>query len=459
MLVASAAAGVALGVAYALSPLTVWFAVIAVLLLRWARQDLDPIDRHRVTALLAVAILVRLAAVAGLFALTDHRAVAFRTFFGDEEFFVRRAIWLRNIALGLPIHSADLIYSFDQVGETSYLYFLAAIQVLVGPSPYGVHLVAIGLYLAATILLFRIAYVDFGRMPALLGLVGLLFLPSLFAWSISALKEPAFFLLSALSIAGARQAVRARTIPGAIRNAAMVLVLLGIAESVRRAGSAILAIGLALGLAAAFIVPRPRWLLGVALAAPIAIGAVASRPAVQIRLYTMTKQAAWQHTGHILTPGYVYKTLGDRFYRSEAALDDMRADEASRFLANSIVAYAAAPLPWQVQSRAMLAYMPEQLVWYGMLLALPAGLLFSLRRNPLLASLLSAEAIVAAVLVAITGGNIGTLVRHRGMAIPYIVWLSAVGACELLSRAVGREPSALAAHPFDALQKTEPTCP
>ena len=29
--------------------------------------------------------------------------------------------------------------------------------------------------------------------------------------------------------------------------------------------------------------------------------------------------------------------------------------------------------------------------------------------------------------MALTSGNVGTLVRHRGLALPYIVWLSAVG--------------------------------
>ena len=38
-----------------------------------------------------------------------------------------------------------------------------------------------------------------------------------------------------------------------------------------------------------------------------------------------------------------------------------------------------------------------------------------------------------AAAVALNGGNVGTLVRHRGLALPYLVWLSAVGACQLVS--------------------------
>src|SRR5207302_1211121 len=84
-------------------------------------------------------------------------AKPFGIFFGDEEFFIRRSMSLRNLALGLPIHSADLIYAFDEVGQTSYLYVLAWLQVLIGPAPYGVHLVGAALYLAAAVLRFGMA--------------------------------------------------------------------------------------------------------------------------------------------------------------------------------------------------------------------------------------------------------------------------------------------------------------
>ena len=58
--------------------------------------------------------------------------------------------------------------------------------------------------------------------------------------------------------------------------------------------------------------------------------------------------------------------------------------------------------------------------------------------------------LVAAVTVAMVSGNVGTLVRHRGLAIPFMVWLSAVGACELIARARhrGERMAAITAHSF-----------
>ena len=131
-------AGIAVGVAYVLSPLTVLFVAAAAAIVHWAGRGLPESEQRLVRGLLVSAAVLRVIAVAWLFIASGRANVPFATFFGDEEFFIRRSIWLRNLAIGTPIHGADLIYAFDAVGETSYLYMLACIQVLVGPSPYGI---------------------------------------------------------------------------------------------------------------------------------------------------------------------------------------------------------------------------------------------------------------------------------------------------------------------------------
>jgi len=54
-------------------------------------------------------------------------------------------------------------------------------------------------------------------------------------------------------------------------------------------------------------------------------------------------------------------------------------------------------------------------------------------RDRQLTALLAAYAATAAMLVALTSGNVGTLVRHRGLAVPYLVWFSALGACKIVA--------------------------
>ena len=428
-------AGVGIGVVYVLSPLTIWFGVAMVLLVRSAVTGIDARERRWILTLLVAAIVLRLAAIGGLFLLTNHSQMPFGSFFGDEEYFIKRSIWLRNVALGIPVHGADLIYAFDEYSATSYLYVLAFIQVLVGPAPYGAHLLGVAFYVAGSVILYRTTRPAFGRMPALIGFGLLLFLPSLFAWSISALKEPLYFLLTASSLSLALRVIRG---PGAWRRllAGTTVAAIAIAiETVRPAGGLLSLASLTGGVVFAALVRRPRLLIVSMAALPIVAGAALAYPEVQVKVYGSVQAAARQHWGHVATPGYVYRLLDERFYPDRSEIADIEFRESAKFVARAIGKYLTVPLPWEVQSRPALAYVPEQIIWYILVALFPAGVVFACRRDPLTAGLLFAHALIAAVTVALISGNVGTLVRHRGLALPYLVWLSAVGVCGLISHA------------------------
>ena len=55
------------------------------------------------------------------------------------------------------------------------------------------------------------------------------------------------------------------------------------------------------------------------------------------------------------------------------------------------------------------------------------------------ATTLAAHAAAVMMMVALTSGNIGTLIRHRGLALPYLAWLAGLGAYECV-RAMTRRP-------------------
>jgi hypothetical protein len=115
-------------------------------------------------------------------------------------------------------------------------------------------------------------------------------------------------------------------------------------------------------------------------------------------------------------------------YPERSAIDRMSGGATARFLVRSAAEYLTVPRPWTIESRAALAFVPELMFWYCVLAVFPIGLIAALRRDALVTTLLSAYAFGVAALVALTGGNIGTLVRHRGLALPYLIWLSAAGA-------------------------------
>ena len=73
--------------------------------------------------------------------------------------------------------STDRRVSVDPLIDTGYVWILAALQIITGPSPYGVHLVGIVVYVGAAVLLYRAVRSAFGVPAALIGLGLLLFLP------------------------------------------------------------------------------------------------------------------------------------------------------------------------------------------------------------------------------------------------------------------------------------------
>ena len=433
----AAGAGLALGFAYTLSPLTVIVLASLYPLWRVASRGLSDRERHWLKAILVIAIAIRLLTVAGLFLSADP-AKPFATFFGDEELFKTRTIWLRNIGMGVPISKADMIYVFDDIAQSSYLYLLAYVQAIVGDAPYGVHLLNTLMYLCAVVGLYRLVRPSFGGVAALGGLALLLFVPSLLIWSVSALKEPLYTLVAAAEIACAVLVARAPR--WWLRAAALAGVVAGafLLQGVRNGGLVVVGVGAVGGLSLGLAFTRPRVLLAAAVALSLMTPILLTRPAVKGAMLKAAQVGVFNHTGHLLTPGRAYLLVDPRYYDDRYHLWAMPPSEAAQFVVRAVVSYFVIPLPQHVDSLATAAYLPEQIVWLTVVLLVVPGLVAGLRRDAVLTCLLAAHAVAAIMLVALNSGNIGTLIRHRGLAWPYLAWLAALGACDLIRRIAGR---------------------
>ena len=446
------AAGVTLGFAYTLSPLTVLVAGALAPLWRWASAGLTPQERRWLFGLFAIAVVLRAAAIGGLF-LTADPEIPYANFFGDEEFFKRKTTWLRNVSMGIPISKADFLYAFDRTGDSSYLDVLSYLQALVGLAPYGIHVLNAGAYLGAVLVLYRVVRKSFGGVAAVFGSVLLLFLPSLFVWSISALKEPLYFLVVAVNLGAALMMVRGRGWGWRLASLC-TLVAGGFALQTLREGGLVLAfVGVGGGFAMAFALSRPRLLLAACVAVPLVVTLALSRPAVQDRAWAGVHQVALKHWGYINTPGQTFKLMDPPFYVDRLAIKAMTVADVTRYGLRATWSYLTVPLPWQIESRSALAFLPEQMIWFVLLLLMPVGVVVGLRRDPLLTCVLVAHGLVAAAMVAVSGGNVGTLVRHRGLALPYLVWLSGLGAVQIARLVCSSAPSrglAVVVHPPDS---------
>jgi hypothetical protein len=424
------AAGALLGAVYTLSPLTVLVLGMLPMLWSWSSRGLSQRERHWLAVVLVVAVAARLLAIAALFLSAPH-AVPYANFFGDEELFKRRSIWLRNIGLGVPISGADFIYAYDDVGFSSHLYILAYLQAVIGAAPYGILVLDAALYIGGALALYRLVRPAYGGLASLGGLTLLLLLPSLFTWSITALKEPLYMCVGAIEVVAAANIVRQRGIWRKVLSAVVAVACGAVLQGLREGGLLMLAIGAGGGLAVAVLVSRPRLFLTALVALPLAIFIAFNRPAVQLRVWSAVQAAAYKHWGQVVTPGYTYKLFDPELYPEKSSMNSMTPAQAERFVLRAAAAYVVVPAPWQIESRTALAYLPEQVLWYLLCLFAPIGIWVGLRRDAVITSLLVCHAATAALMVALSGGNVGTLVRHRGLALPFVVWLSALGAVEV----------------------------
>jgi hypothetical protein len=430
-------AGIAVGGLYGLSPATVWFLLALPALFVWAGHGLGPRERRWIFGVLGAAVLLRLLVIAGLFLLGDHVNEAFAVLFGDERAIEERSLWTLNLALRrlLAPFAYELIYS--AYGKSSIYSVFGWWQYWVGPAPYGIRLVNMLMWLTAAVALHRTARRAFGQLPALAGLVALLFMPTLFVWSLSVLKEPVYFLLTTCTIVGAMTFARGASLPARLLGAVAACAAVGAMMSLRSIGPFVSAGGL-LAAAVLWTSTRRAWIGAIVLVIAVAGCTWAVRSGtVRTRVMPQLRLAAVVHIGHVRTPGYAYQLLDRRFYSDFwgdpfQGAKGMSHAEMARFVVRAAASVLTVPLPWEAASLASLVLLPQQVAWYILALLAAAGIAAGGRRDPLFTWLLVGTIGLGAAVVSLFNGNVGTLVRMRDSIVPLVVWLSAIGACAVL---------------------------
>jgi hypothetical protein len=424
----AAIAGVALGLVYTWSPLTVVFVLAIVPLCRWGVSGLGDRERRWVTAALALAIGARVAAIAALLVATDPARQQFAVFFPDARFATERSWWILNNWKDVPISPDQYRQIFNSYGASSFNTMLALVQAVSGAAPYGLNLISVACFIAGTLLLFRLARRAYGPGPAGAGLLLLLFWPTLFAWSLSTLREATQLLVTAVLLVFTVEAVRRRGVTDRVMAAGVAVGALYALTTLRADGFVVVAVGVVLGLAIRLVTLR-WWVAALAVVALLAAAVVLSRDlTLRQQVGDQVQLAAGRHLGNVETPGGSFRLLDARFYaEGRHSVETISSDEGTRFLFRSVVAFFAVPLPWQIDSLSGLTMLPEQCLWYALLGLSVIGFRAAVRRDALLTAMLAACVLAAMVIIGPNSGNTGTLVRHRDMIVPAVVWLAATG--------------------------------
>ena len=433
-------AGAALAVTFTASPLTALTLPIAVAVITMAVRGLPDQERRSLLTLLWIGLAARVITITALFliGLPGHSDVSVGGLSGDDAYYFDRAIRARDLILGFAAGKYDYFVVSDAYGQTNYLRLLTWLQVAFGPTPYGMRVLNALLYVTGAAILFRVARKGFGAVPAMIGLAIILFLPSLFFWSISLLKESMFFLLTAVLISSVYRVANHWRTPHLLPLLGLGAVCLWLLGDLRRGGLMLAVAGIALGLAARITFAKPARVIAATVIVVITIGAAASSEGMRSRFVTAVTSAARIQAGHVFTVGHAYKLLDDGFYVNPGEPGGLTFEQSLRFVGRAAASFVLTPLPWEMRSRGELASLPEHMLWYLMLVLAPIGCVAGWKRDPLLTCLLIGCAIPTAAALAVTNGNVGTLLRLRGLVTPQLVWISAVGAVAVLQSLLAR---------------------
>jgi hypothetical protein len=217
--------------------------------------------------------------------------------------------------------------------------------------------------------------------------------------------------------------------------------LLWLLDDLRRGALMLALAGLALGVMIRVVAATPLRMALAAAALFVIVGVAVSHPRTQGRVIDAVESAARVHAGHVFTVGHAYKLLDEGFYKIPAAPAawplELSGAQAARFVVRSVVAFVTIPWPWQMRSAGELAYLPDQLIWYLMIIGLPAGVVAGWKRDPWTVSILVGLAVPLAAAVALTNGNVGTLLRLRGLVTPYLLWIGALGLLAMVNAGIG----------------------
>lgn len=420
--------GVLVGVAYTWSPLAVLFAAAMPIACWIAARGLPRVERKWIVAGVALAIVVRLLALATLLVVTNPMREQFGSFFPDAHYTIQRSWWIRNLWFGIPIGPHALFGIYDTYGASSFSYFLAAVQALVGPSPYGVDLISVAAGLGAALILFRLARRAYGPGPAMCAFVAIAFWPTMIAWSVSALREATQVCLVAIAFAATMAAARIPGVRARLSAAAVAAIAVYAVGTLRSGALLIVTVAISLALVARAALRRA----GVAVAVGVAIVAIAivlvSRTEVRAFIEYQTDLAANRHLGQATTSGRAYRLLDERFYaQGPQSTFTVTPPEAARFFARAAAAFVLVPLPWHASSWSEIAVVPQQVAWYALVALAAIGIAEAWRRDALFTALLLSYAAAGIAVIAPNSGNIGTLVRHRDTIVPAVACLAGVG--------------------------------
>jgi len=370
---------------------------------------------------------------------------------GDSDYYSNRAYAISEFARGSS--EPVVLYRVQEYGWNLYPFLMGWFYYTFGFSPFAVKW--INAFIGA---LLGLAIYVLGRQLfhqekiARWGAILVAFFPSLIFWSATNLKDPSFFLLTALLfIIGIRlQSER----PGwkFLMEMILLVVLLKVHLGMNRSACSWV---LAACWAISFLWSRllvVRWRRGPAFVLLLPLLALPFLP--WKRFANVHLLGVQRHLSYTLGTGMIYHYLPEKFYRLvEFPVDQIPWAELSMprfliYLPKALFHYLLEPLPLQrTVDWLSAAVMPQMIIWYLLSPFMLTGIARSLREGQVARAFFPLATVIGWILLGgISMGNVGTLFRVRDMVTPFLLLYASAGLWVFLNKNKKREVDPLYVH-------------
>ncbi len=364
---------------------------------------------------------------------------------GDGEFQSGHAWWISVLNLDKDIKKNDLmwkkgffsdIWTYEvlflenhhipvhhyQVGF--YTYFMALFYSYFGYSPLVINFINCILGVLSAFFIYRLC-LFFNEKVANLSLCLMLFYPSLFIWSaLTKLKITGMIFLGVLFIFFSSKIILNKKwlyLPFVIGT--MVLI-----ELFRGKFGVLFAIIFLLS----FFLTAKRCILKNLVSITICVFAILNFSKVASGIKKIMDGGITIHHGVVNTGGVVYKLLDDKCYSQVPGFYPLNGIGYLKYYLNGVLHFVFEPFLDDISSKNILIFLPQQFTWYLLLMFSIFGVLYGIRYFRKEAIILIVYFFVITSILAISGGNIGTDIRHRDLISPVVFIFGSLGLMHLL---------------------------
>ena len=376
-----------------------------------------------------------------LFEPTGEQVLAF---FGDGGYNTLRSWWIARYLLGETLSPETVYEAFNNpYGKSGFIYILSFFRYNFGFSLISSKFINCFLGTVTGVIFYFISKEIFTHKEAKLSAIFIVFFPSLFLWSLTDLKETCVIFVLSVIIWSFIKFQKSKKI---YYLASMILALCFFATLRKYLGLfMILIVFLSF-----FLILRISLLkkAGILLIAFIALQAFLPKEGKSIK--SVISQGLAQivifHRGTVAEGGSFYKLLDEKYYlnnpkRTAENPDnylytpaDMNFRDYIKMFFKGWYHFLFEPLPWKIRTQLMLLSFPQIILWYILIPFAFLGMILAINKNWHLSIILFACLFIIGSLFAITGGNIGTIFRHRDMITPIFLFFAAAGMTNFLAK-------------------------